>query len=62
MASLQLAFKKLQSFLLHLKSKHNLTNSLPIPTTVNHIYNNVGKKLTLDHLLQTDTKKNGIKP
>ena len=52
----QLAFKKLQSFPLQLKSKHIPTNSLPISTTANYIYNNDGKKITHDHLLQTDNK------
>ena len=55
--SLQLAFHKLQTLLLTLKTKHILKHTqTPIPT-VNHIYDNDGNRLTLDHLHKTDNKK-----
>ena len=47
----------MQKLLLTLKTKYILKHTRkPIPTA-NHIYDNNGNKLTLDHLLKTDNKK-----
>ena len=55
--SLSLAFRKLKTLLLPLKTKHIPVHPSPIKPTANHIYDNHGTKLALDHLLQTDSKK-----
>ena len=56
LTSLQLAFHKLHKLLSPLKTKHILKHTQkPVPTA-NHICDNNGNKLTLDHLLKTDKK------
>ena len=56
-AILQFAFKKIRTLLLPLKTKLIPTHTSPIIPTINHIYDNDGKELTLDHLIQTDNKE-----